>query len=286
MLNDGTDGNSLINECGKTNFAATAISFNVPGKMNADFSYNIKEGCKEDTVSFSFILNFDRTHQRWTFDDGLTSTEDFPVKYYNRFGNRKVTFFVSNDVCSDSVAKTFPLGERPKASFTVPDFLCPLEAVTFLNKSTNSTQWYWDFDNGITSTLFNPPAQYYPITNGNKIYTIQLIASDGNCVDTVYKNITVPQTCIIAAPNAFPPNGDGVNDYLYPLNSFNTTNFEFKVFNRLGQLVFQTKDWTKKWDGKLNNKTQPAGTYVWYLNYKDGSTGKEIKLKGTTVLIR
>jgi hypothetical protein len=50
--------------------------------------------------------------------------------------------------------------------------------------------------------------------------------------------------------------------------------------------VFETKDWTKKWDGKINGDPQGAGTYVWMLRYTDRDTGKPFSIKGTTVLIR
>jgi gliding motility-associated-like protein len=87
-------------------------------------------------------------------------------------------------------------------------------------------------------------------------------------------------------PSGFTPNGDGFNDYLYPLNAYKATKLEFRIFNRYGQLVFETKDWTKKWDGTINGRPQDTGTFVWMLQYTDIDSGKEYFLKGTTVLIR
>ena len=87
-------------------------------------------------------------------------------------------------------------------------------------------------------------------------------------------------------PSAFTPNGDGLNDYLYPLNGYKAKNLEFKVFNRWGQMVFETTDWTIKWDGTVNGQKQNPGTYVWELQYTDGNTGKKVAQKGTVVLIR
>jgi gliding motility-associated-like protein len=87
-------------------------------------------------------------------------------------------------------------------------------------------------------------------------------------------------------PSAFTPNGDGRNDYLYPLNAYKAVNLQFRVFNRWGQQVFETKDWTHKWDGSLNGIPQASGVYIWMLNYTDSETGKFYQQKGTTVLIR
>jgi len=86
-------------------------------------------------------------------------------------------------------------------------------------------------------------------------------------------------------PSAFTPNGDGLNDYLYPLNAYEATNLLFRVFDRSGQLVFETKDWTKKWDGTVKGIKQATDVYVWMLEYTDVK-GKKISQKGTTVLIR
>ena len=86
-------------------------------------------------------------------------------------------------------------------------------------------------------------------------------------------------------PSAFTPNNDGLNDFLYPLNAYKATNLVFKVFNRWGQLVFATNDWTKKWDGTIGGVPQTTAVYIWMLTYKDENQ-KQVFLKGTTTLIR
>jgi gliding motility-associated-like protein len=112
------------------------------------------------------------------------------------------------------------------------------------------------------------------------------VANDQGCTDTATRLIDVLRSCFIAVPSAFTPNGDGLNDYLYPLNAFKAENLIFRVYNRNGQLVFESNDWTKKWDGTVSGHAEPAGTFVWMLQYTDGETGKRIFQKGTTVLIR
>jgi hypothetical protein len=60
----------------------------------------------------------------------------------------------------------------------------------------------------------------------------------------------------------------------------------FSVYNRWGQLVFTTRDWRAKWDGKINGITQATGVYVWMLEYTHRDTGQKMFQKGTTTLIR
>ena len=133
------------------------------------------------------------------------------------------------------------------------------------------------------------PPKYFPPppTRDGRVYPASLIVqNDIGCFDTARQNIQVYYNCRIAVPSAFTPNGDGLNDYLYPLDAYKADDLIFRVYNRWGQLVFETKDRTKKWDGRINGYPQDAGTYVWMLNYTNRDTGKKFALKGSTVLIR
>jgi gliding motility-associated-like protein len=98
--------------------------------------------------------------------------------------------------------------------------------------------------------------------------------------------IKVVKTCYIAVPGAFTPNGDGFNDYLYPLNAYKADDLTFNIYNRLGQLVFHSTEKFKKWDGRINGQLQSTGAYVWTLQYTNHDTGKKIFLKGSSLLVR
>ena len=100
--------------------------------------------------------------------------------------------------------------------------------------------------------------------------------------------MTGVQTCAlpISVPGAFTPNHDGLNDYLYPLNAYKVTNLLFRIYNRLGQLVFETQDWNKRWDGSFKGQGADPGTYVWVLHYTNTDTGKYVEQRGTSILIR
>jgi gliding motility-associated-like protein len=175
-----------------------------------------------------------------------------------------------------------------KAAFSTTGFLCRVyDSASFKDISTgNIIKWSWDFGNGQTSLSQSPSTQTYLISNNTKSYTARLAVADTvGCADTIYHVIKVADNCYIAVPSAFTPNNDGLNDYLYPLNAYKATNLWFRVYNRLGQKVFETKDWTKQWNGTTNGIQQDTGVYVWMLDYIDAS-GKKVSLKGTTTLIR
>ncbi len=102
--------------------------------------------------------------------------------------------------------------------------------------------------------------------------------------DTI-RVIHKPDCLPISVPNAFTPNGDGVNDIFRPIITQETTDYRFEIFNRYGQKVFSTSIYPAGWDGTLNGKKQPAAVYIYYISYQAGN-GFITKEKGTVWLIR
>jgi gliding motility-associated-like protein len=175
-----------------------------------------------------------------------------------------------------------------KAGLIVADFLCrPYDSLTFMDKSIGAISSYnWNFGNGQNNTSANPPTQFYSIPNGQNTYVARLAVMDtAGCTDTAYHFIEVVDNCYIAVPSGFTPNNDGRNDFLYPLNTYKVRGLHFRVYNRNGQLLFETREWARKWDGRIGGVEQPTGVYIWLLDYTD-TAGKKISLKGTTTLIR
>jgi gliding motility-associated-like protein len=174
-----------------------------------------------------------------------------------------------------------------KADFSAPGVACPKDMVSFGNSSKGMlTGFAWDFGNGVVSNDSLPPAQTYAYTSEPVDYTVRLVVTDtSGCADTATHILKAANNCFIAVPSGFTPNGDGKNDYLYPLNAWKARDLHFQVYNRNGALVFETTDWTKKWDGRVGGQLQPPGVYVWTLEYTDENGARKVT-KGTTVLIR
>ncbi|MFN5458782.1 MAG: CotH kinase family protein [Bacteroidota bacterium] len=88
----------------------------------------------------------------------------------------------------------------------------------------------------------------------------------------------------VIVPTGFTPNGDGLNDFLYPYGTLYVSGLEFEVFNRWGQKVFSTNDKTKGWDGTFQGTEAPAGVYAYRL--KAITESKVIQTSGNVTLIR
>lgn len=87
-------------------------------------------------------------------------------------------------------------------------------------------------------------------------------------------------------PNAFSPNGDGKND-VFKIPAFTPQQIKiFTIYNRYGQSVFSTTDPNKGWDGSYNGILQPAGTYVWKIEYINRFNNRITHSKGVVILLK
>jgi gliding motility-associated-like protein len=295
-LKKGTDGNTIINDCG-IETEPSFIGFVAFTKVNASFTYIDKINCVEDTLFLLHTVDNDENKWSWIINGTLLGNVNNFTLPYTQSDVKNVTLVVANPVCSDTSKQTINLTfDKLKANFILSqNIVCPIESVDFRDTSKgNIVNWDWSFGNGQTSIQQNPPTQSFPIqsypVNTGSNYedvTARLIVSNTiPCYDTAYQTIRVTSNCLIQVPSAFTPNGDGLNDFLYPLNAYKARELSFRVFNRLGRIVFETSSFGAKWGGNFGGEKQPSGTYIWILDYTDKDTGRKISLNGTTVLIR
>ncbi|MBS1566445.1 MAG: gliding motility-associated C-terminal domain-containing protein [Bacteroidetes bacterium] len=130
------------------------------------------------------------------------------------------------------------------------------------------------------------PESYTPNFKGlfDQEYTIEIKSYTG-CVTVDTQFVKTVKHVEILVPSGFTPNGDGANDYLRPiLMGVKNMNY-FRVYNRIGQLLFQSNNQYNGWDGRINGYTQPTQTVVWVIEAL-GVDGVLYHKKGTTVLIR
>ncbi len=119
-------------------------------------------------------------------------------------------------------------------------------------------------------------------------YSMPIFNVDGCIVDSAHVHLDLdlkPECNNIYLPNAFSPNGDGVNDVFRPLGSPYLTQIELRVYNRYGGLIFTSSATRQGWDGTFHGAPQPPGTYIWTLGYTDFDK-KRKSGNGTVLLVR
>ena len=151
--------------------------------------------------------------------------------------------------------------------------------------ASGGISYSWSPSTGLSSTTIpNPVANY---TVGSNQIRYRLIARDiANCADTAYLNVRVFQTApSVFVPTAFTPNSDGKNDVIKPILAGIKELKYFRIFNRWGQLVFETQQDGVGWDGKVNGQTQGTYVFVWTVSAVD-YLNQPYFSKGLVTLIR
>jgi gliding motility-associated-like protein len=155
-------------------------------------------------------------------------------------------------------------------------------------RASGGVLYKWIPSTGLSADdIENPVAQYsQPPAEGNYTYKV-LISNVAGCVDSASVTVSIFSTDPeIYVPNAFTPNGDGHNDFFKLVAPGIETLNIFRVYNRWGQVVFDSPlSHSQGWDGNYNGKPLASGTFVWIVQGID-YTGKSLVRKGTVTLIR
>jgi gliding motility-associated-like protein len=244
-------------------------------------------GCVPYTAKFTNTSSTGRF--TWNFDDPAsgsanTSNEDSPTHLYSTPGTYNVTLRAEDpNTCNkfDDTTVTIIVSPRPAAttppgsalSFT-PNPPQTNTPVQFFNSSTGANYYEWSFGDGEFYNTANRDTTIRHTYNENTTYNPLLIVTNRyGCKDTARTSLVARVSPLLDVPNAFTPNGDGVNDYVY-VRGYGITQMTFRIYNRWGKLVFETTNRKQGWDGRYKGVLQPQDVYAYVLDvtYTGGAT--------------
>lgn len=224
----------------------------------------------------------------WDFGDGTTSNEVNPVHVYNNIGTYRVRLrVVDTSTCNkeDSTYMDIGVHPLPTAEFSV----APVPPVTnrptvFTNLSTGGNRYVWLFGDGdstIKTTMDTVGHQY----NATGTFNACLITfNEFNCSDTICKPVEALIDPLLDVPNAFTPGRFGRNSYI-SVAGFGIAKMTWRIYNRWGQLVFETNNRKSGWDGTFKGQPQPMDVYAYTLDV-EFSDGRKLRKTGDITLIR
>jgi gliding motility-associated-like protein len=204
--------------------------------------------------------------------------------YPDSVGTFNLVYKIMNGNCSDSSKVTFVVHPKPKADFYYePIEPITLDSVKFTFTGSDAEFFHWDFDNTDTSNLQNPKTVYS--TEGT-YRTLLTVSNQFGCQDTLSKTYKVFDQASLVIPNVFSPNNDLLNEYFYA-KSIGIKTFKMEIFNRWGQLIFESTDTAenKGWGGNYNGSACAEGVYYYHI-YAKGVNGKEFNFRGSVTLVR
>lgn len=263
----------------------------VPGPVPS-FESNQQTGCFPLTVDFT-STSVGGNEFQWNFGDGTTSVMQNPSH----------TFTLQN---CHAVSLTITSINGCQATLTLQDYVCPDEqpvaafsvnpgeldlanpTVGIVNMSSNAATYLWDFGDQTTSTAVNP-SHTFPATSALN-YIIKLWAfSEGGCVDSTFVILPITEEEIFYIPNVFTPDGNELNQVFQPVitSGIDVFKYNLRIFNRWGELIFETLDPKIGWDGVSTAGTiVPDGIYTWQIIYNRKNSDDRKSIEGFVTLVR
>lgn len=193
---------------------------------------------------------------------------------------------ITNHGCSDSLLKNNYIEILPNPIANFDYLISPYNEfeVEIFNKALYASDGVkYFFGDGDSSLNPNPT---HTFLDSGYFDMMQIAYNELGCTDTIIKTIFV-NYILVYVPNTFTPDGDGVNDLFFPtVDGDDPAEFIFRVFNRWGDLLFETQKKSSPWDGTFKGENCKQDTYVWTLNVTGLNSGKREVYYGHVNLLR
>ena len=256
------------------------------------------QGCAPLCVKFTNLTTVAGgtiASSHWTFGDGTTSDSTNPTHCYTNAGVYSVGLTViSNNGCTDSVMilNYITVYSHPVANFVYTPQPATImnPTIYFTDRSTDAygiANWFWQFGDGSDSSgIIKDPQHTYADTGW---YCVNLeVTNIHNCTAATTQCIYIEPFFVIYVPNAFTPNGNGLNDY-FTAKGVGILDFQMWIFDRWGQQIYYTTEMNPGWNGIVqggsSGQRAQEDTYVWLIEATD-VFHKDHRLIGKVTLIK
>ncbi|WP_246073843.1 PKD domain-containing protein [Fluviicola chungangensis] len=252
-------------------------------------------GCSPFTPTFNFPVGTvgSITDAQWDFGDGSTGTGTSNVMHqYIPVGCYDVSVQITTtDGCiTDTTLQNFVcVVPDPIANFTwspVPPTTIN-STVHFNDNSVNAVSYDWDFGTFGTSTLENPVINYGDIDAGSYQVCLTVTSPEG-CTNDICKPILFVEEFLVFVPNTFTPDGDEFNNVFKPVMPAGMAldDYTFTIYNRWGEVLFESHDVEFGWDGTYHGVTVKEGVYTWRIVAKGGGDKKAREFEGHVNMLK
>ena len=221
----------------------------------------------------------------WYYGDtAVSATKEAPDRIFTQPGTMTIRLAVSSEQCPTPVqtATQTVVIEKPQAGSRYPAKFAIQNAPLPLVARQIGVAVSW-----LPPLQLDDATSYKPIFTGTKEQDYKIVfTSEGGCITEDFQLVQIVKQANIEVPSGFTPNGDGLNDYLRPIGIGIASIKYFRVFNRFGELLYESRDLQPRgWDGRKNGVAQSSQAVVWMVEAIGLDNSVVIK-KGTSVLVR
>lgn len=256
------------------------------------------QGCTPFETEFTITSDVDVATTDWFFGDGdIAPGVILPtVTHTYLFGGLYDVRATVTDIygCISSIEYTdyITVEEQPVAAFTMSpqSVFTSNTQVEFTNESLYASDFEWDFGDGSPLNNEVDPTHFFPSDVGDVFYPVELTASNYlGCVDSVTLYMNVKGIILFYIPNTFTPDGDQFNESFVPVfeSGFDPYDFHMAIYNRWGEIVFESFDATGGWNGAYGSGgLVDDGVYTWAIDFKELHSDKRHQHRGTVTVLK
>ncbi len=283
----GTDANGCVN--------TDQVIVSVTPTPLVSFVASVSAGCVPVVVTYTNTNPTANTYL-WDLGNGVTSTNPNTVTTtytgVNCYDVTLVSTTPNGCIGQTTINSIVCANDNPVAAFTAdPNVLSLIDTYTqLLNESTGAENYLWNFGDGTATSIDINPGHFFPSDEPGS-YQITLVAySVFGCTDTATVNIEVQDAVIYYVPNSFTPDDDEYNPVFKPVftSGFDPYDYKMLIYNRWGEIVFETHDTEFGWDGTYlgTSGLVKEGDYIWQIEFKTTLSDARKKLSGSVTLLR
>lgn len=282
---------TIAGNCGDTD----TQTFTVNPLPIVSFTADAATGCTPFAVNFTNTSPSVGTGCTWWID-GVPS------------GNSCTSFsnVFETAGCFDIGLTTYD-GNGCSSSVTIPDMVCAVQPpvadfsfsptqpsvnnsiVTFQNLSLGATSYLWTINSSSFFTEPNP-VFFFPNEEAGDYPVCLLVSNDLGCTDLLCATVHVSDELVVYVPNSFTPTGDNINDVFKPsIKGISLiAHYEFMIFNRWGELIFESNNPEEPWIGNVRGGAYFAqdGVYAWKMKIRPNNGQEAIELDGHVTIVR
>lgn len=251
------------------------------------------DGCSPLTVEFTNTTPGDIATCIWNIE-GTEILDGCTISYtFNSPGLYDVTLTTTSAAgCTNSQTYSdyIYIESDPVANFipSTSEISVYSSEVTFINESIGATTYEWHLGSGMGVVYDEEPIVTYPSENPVN-YSVTLYAlSPLGCIDSMTREIFYKEDVIFYVPNSFTPDGDEFNQVFQPIftSGYDAHDFKMLIYNRWGELIYETTDDTVGWDGTYKGKPVQEGTYSWKIEFQKLYTDERVLVTGHVTMIK
>ncbi len=259
-----------------------------------DFAISDTAFCAGGTISLTDLSTIPDPYQiiswEWNFGNNSANGEtvDLEVLESGTF-DLELVLTSSNGCTADTVVTDYlTIWPVPVADFNFDANNAAFgdPSIQFEDTSIGADGWLYNFGDGVQALEPDPLHNF--IDYGE--YDVSLVVvNEFGCLDSIHQTVFVDATMLVYVPNAFTPDGDGINDVFFPQwSGFEMSEFTFQIWNRWGELIFETNDPNAPWVGDVKSGSHYASNdvYTWRLLILPAHEPKTLEFYGSVTLIR